>query len=98
MQKEWSEIVPSEHSEEYRDSLENIIDELAEMMGDIAGYAKVLASLGKYKEWSDKQPVGKELDFSMKMLQNAGDTNVDNLLHLYFAIHEVFETFLDEIY
>ena len=63
-----------------------IITELRAKLGDLASelfdQCINLATSGKWKKWSDEQPVGSQVCFDVKMLREAGDQNIKMLLDL----------------
>lgn len=41
-----------------------------------------LATIGKWKQWSDKQEIGTVFNFTDEMLKDTGDENIDSLYEL----------------
>ncbi|HPQ35570.1 MAG TPA: hypothetical protein PK563_13850, partial [Tenuifilaceae bacterium] len=50
-----------------------------------------LATKGKWKEWDKKMKEGSEFTFSLDMLLNVGDKNIDKLFELYSKVNETVE-------
>jgi hypothetical protein len=51
----------------------------------------MLATTGKWKKWSDEQPIGSKFEFTEEMLRNTGDVHVDLLCGLMDKILNVRE-------
>ncbi len=74
---------------EYNETLSEIHTWFDNLDEDIFNYCVQLAVFGKWKEWSDKQPVGSQVLFDDDMLREAGDSNIEMLLQLSDHIIDV---------
>jgi hypothetical protein len=69
-------------SEIYRTTLANAIEELQNIESILHELIVGLALSGKWKGWSDSQPIGTTFNFTEEMLKDTGDSNVDRLFSL----------------
>jgi len=60
-----------------------------DLSDDIFGSLFGLACLGKWKQWSDSQPIRTVFVFSKEMLRNTGDENIVLLWKLLDKIKEM---------
>ena len=67
----------------------NAMESVNDLSDDIFGSLFELACSGKWKQWSDTQPVGTVFDVSEEMLRNTGDEYIDLLWELLDKIEEV---------
>jgi len=74
---------------EYHEKLSEVMELVNDLSDDIFDSLFILASLDKWKQWSDTQPVGTVFDVSEEMLRNTGDENIDHLWELLDKIEEV---------
>lgn len=78
-------------SEVYRQRMADTVDKLSVMEQELHKLIVGLAVSGKWKEWSDKQPVGTQFNFTEEMLKDTGDKNVDELAGLIDEVIRVKE-------
>jgi len=74
---------------EYHEKLSEVMEIVNDLSDEIFDSLFILASLDKWKQWSDTQPVGTVFDVSEEMLRNTGDENIDLLWELLDKIEEV---------
>lgn len=51
----------------------------------------VLATLDKWKEWSDSQKVRANISFTDEMIKDTGDINIDNLYELQERVSQTID-------
>ncbi len=71
-----------EKNEEYNQALAEIRSKLSDVEDDLFDACVQLAVLGKWKKWSDEQPVGSTVYFDGDMLKESGDENITILIQL----------------
>lgn len=55
-----------------------------------------LATIGKWKQWSDKQEIGTVFNFTDEMLKDTGDENIDSLYELMDELIRIKEKITDK--
>lgn len=55
-----------------------------------------LATIGKWKQWSDKQEIGTVFNFTDEMLKETGDENIDSLYELMDELIRIKEKITDK--
>jgi hypothetical protein len=86
-----SKIVDMHQHTEYQEKLAEVIESLNDIEGEINNCMIQLATSGKWKQWSDEQPIGTVFQFTEEMLLNTGDKNVDALVELIYKVIETRE-------
>jgi hypothetical protein len=86
-----AKIINFKDYSKYHDTLSEIIENMTDFSEDIQEGMFNLASLGKWKEWSDSQTIGAIFEMTEDMLRNTGDKNVDLLWELLDKIEDVKE-------
>jgi hypothetical protein len=84
-----AKVIPLNINQAYAKSIEQTIGTLEQMESEIHFQIIALAISGKWKKWSDDQPIGTEFIFKEEMLRDTGDKNVDLLCELMDKIVEV---------
>jgi hypothetical protein len=84
-----TKIIPLSINKDYAHAIGQAISTLEEMEDDIKSAMIGLATTGKWKKWSDEQPIGTEFTFTEEMLRDTGDENVDLLCDLVDKIEEI---------
>jgi len=79
------------YNQDYRDSLKVYKQDLIDFQENIYTMMINLATKGKWKEWDKKMKEGSEFTFSLDMLLNVGDKNIDKLFELYSKVNETVE-------
>ncbi len=79
------------YNEDYKKYLESTKADLIDFKENLYGVMINLATKGKWKEWDSKMSEGDEFNFSLDMLLNAGDKNIDLLFELYCKIEETID-------
>lgn len=74
---------------DYEKTQVEIADYLDEQIEILEQYITNLATQGKWKEWSDSQPVGAIFTFTEEMMRNTGDKNIDMLNELCDSMWEI---------
>ena len=69
-------------TEAYSATLSGVIDKLENFEIELNELIVGLAVSGKWKEWSDQQPIGTIFEFTEEMLKDTGDINVDAIAGL----------------
>jgi hypothetical protein len=76
------------YNEDYKKYLESTKADLIDFKENLYGIMINLATRGKWKEWNSKMREGDEFTFSLDMLLNAGDKNIDLLFELFTKTDE----------
>jgi hypothetical protein len=84
-----AKIISINSSREYAEAIEQTVEALERTEDEVMDHMIALATTGKWKKWSDRQPVGSEFEFTGEMLRNTGDVRVDLLCGLMDKIVEV---------
>jgi hypothetical protein len=86
-----SKIGKEPFTQEYAEAIEQTVETLERMEEEVMNCMIMLATTGKWKKWSDEQPIGTKVEFSEEKLRNTGDVNVDLLCGLMDKILKVRE-------
>ncbi|MDR1103288.1 MAG: hypothetical protein LBL42_05975 [Tannerella sp.] len=84
-----AKIISININREYAGAVERTVEALDRMEDDVRDCMVAPATTGKWKKWSDKQPIGTEFNFTEEMLRNTGDVHVDLLCGLMDKMVEV---------
>jgi hypothetical protein len=84
-----SKTVNFQDHTEYNEKLAEALSFLSEMQDELYNHMISLATMGKWKKWSDKQPIGSFFSFTEDMMRNTGDKHVDAFLEIYDKVEEV---------
>lgn len=81
------ELVP--FTEEYNNSMRSAIEMLTGFKEQLFNEAIGLLMTGRWRKWSDEQPVGTLFNFREKEMLEAGDKTVNELLELKEKVEEL---------
>ena len=79
------------YNEDYKKYLESTKAELIDFKENLYGIMINLATKGKWKEWDSQVEENTVFNFSLDMLLNAGDKNIDLLFELYSKVEEIID-------
>ena len=74
-------IIRFEEKKDYNELKHFATEKLRDLHAELDEIALNLAAYGKWKEWNDKQPEGRIINYS-EMLKDLDDKNVSALLNL----------------
>ena len=80
------DIVPLRDSAEYEAQMRETVRFCAAVAEQLGADMVNLACLGRWRQWSDAQPIGTTFRFTGEMIRETGDANVDALLAVYDAL------------
>ena len=81
-----SKIIHISDKIQYREEIDSTIIFLDSMIDELSHRMFVLATLDKWKEWSDKQEEGTRVEYEEEALNETGDYNIDKLYKLFEEI------------
>lgn len=82
-------------TEAYKKSISNAISELEEVELSLVNMIVNLSTAGKWKAWSDGQPVGTIFEFTEEMLRDTEDENVQAIFKVRDKILELMNELSD---
>jgi hypothetical protein len=77
--------------DEYFAALRETVEVLETMEEKLSNSMFLLAVTNVWKEWSDQQPIGREITITADMFANTGDSRIDELFKLYVATVDCLE-------
>jgi hypothetical protein len=86
-----SKIIKIESYNAYNQQLKESIVELEKIKQSLLDMSVNIAISGRWKKWSDDQPVGTEFEFTREMLSNTGDKIVDSFVEIIDHIEDLQE-------
>jgi len=75
----------------YIEEIHETLKTLGEFYDKIEGHMINLAVRDKWKEWNDTMKDGDVFNFSVEMLANTGDKNIDDLFIIWDNIYKIIE-------
>lgn len=78
-----SKIIRISQKIKYQEELDDTIQFLDDLINELRHKMFVLATLDKWKEWSDKQEIGTNIEYEENMLNETGDQNIEILYELF---------------
>ena len=72
----------------YKKELELTIENIKNFQETLYNHTIQLAVLGKWKEWSDAQPIGTYFEFDEEMLRDTGDSKIDEIWRIIIMLVE----------
>ena len=79
-------------SEDYRESLKDVLKSLFEVNGIIYDSLIPLAMTGELKQWNDSVPIGEMHNFDFELFKNCADTNIQLLVKLIEKVEDTYRT------
>lgn len=86
-----SKVIKIESYNAYNQQLKESIVELEKIKQSLLDMSVNIAISGRWKKWSDDQPVGTEFEFTREMLSNTGDKIVDSFVGIIDLIEDLQE-------
>lgn len=86
-----SKVIKIESYNAYNQQLKESIVELEKIKQSLLDMSVNIAISGRWKKWSDDQPVGTEFEFTKEMLSNTGDKIVDSFVLIIDHIEDLQE-------
>lgn len=86
-----SKVIKIESYNAYNQQLKESIVELEKIKQSLLDMSVNIAISGRWKKWSDDQPVGTEFEFTREMLSNTGDKIVDSFVEIIDHIEDLQE-------
>lgn len=81
-----TKIIDLQHFLQYQNYKNEVLARLREMQDELMGMMIQMAVAGKWKKWNDEQPIGTTFEFTMEMLGQIGDNNIDSLMSLFIDV------------
>ena len=75
-------VINLREKNDYNNRLKETFDFLEKVENDLVTEMINLAISGKWKKWSDEQPIGTEFSFTDEILKDTGDENINILCDL----------------
>jgi hypothetical protein len=75
-------VINLREKNDYNNRLKETFEFLEKVENDLVSEMINLAISGKWKKWSDEQPIGTEFSFTDEILKDTGDENIDMLCEL----------------
>ncbi|GHT20229.1 hypothetical protein AGMMS4957_06500 [Bacteroidia bacterium] len=92
-----AKIIPFNTNNAYAKVMDKTIIALEQMEADVLDTMVNLATEGKWRQWSEEQPIGTTFTFTEEALRDTGDENVDLLCELVCKIIEIRENFNEQL-